>query len=54
MYNHILLRLKQDEPMCGDGVTITLGTTNIEKLEAVEEYNTKLTELEDTYGYTFA
>ena len=54
MYNHILLRLKQDEPNCGSGVTITLGTTNIEKLEAVEEYNTKLTELEDTYGYTFA
>ena len=54
MYNHILLRLKQDEPLCGSGVTITLGTTNIEKLEAVEEYNTKLTELEDTYGYTFA
>ena len=54
MYNHILLRLKQNEPNCGSGVTITLGTTNIEKLEAVEEYNTKLTELEDTYGYTFA
>jgi len=54
MYNHILCRLKQDEPNCGSGVTITLGTTNIEKLEAVEEYNTKLTELEDTYGYTFA
>lgn len=54
MYKHILLRLKQDEPNCGSGVTITLGTTNIEKLEAVEEYNTKLTELEDTYGYTFA
>ena len=54
MYNHILLRLKQDEPLCGSGVTITLGTTNIEKLEAVEECNTKLTELEDTYGYTFA
>lgn len=54
MYNHILLRLKQDEPNCGSGVTITLGTTNIEKLEAVDEYNTKLTELEDTYGYTFA
>ena len=54
MYNHILCRLKQDEAGCGSGVTITLGTTNIEKLEAVEEYNTKLTELEDTYGYTFA
>lgn len=54
MYNHILCRLKQDEPNCGSGVTITLGTTNIEKLEAVDEYNTKLTELEDTYGYTFA
>ena len=54
MYNHILCRLKQDEPNCGSGVTITLGSTNIAKLEAVEEYNTKLTELEDTYGYTFA
>lgn len=54
MYNHLLLRLKQDEPLCGSGVTITLGSTNIAKLEAVEEYNTKLTELEDTYGYTFA
>ena len=54
MYNHILLRLKQDEAGCGSGVTITLGSTNIAKLEAVDEYNTKLTELEDTYGYTFA
>lgn len=54
MYNHILCRLKQDEPNCGSGVTITLGSTNIAKLEAVDEYNTKLTELEDTYGYTFA
>lgn len=54
MYNHILCRLKQDEPMCGEGVTITLGTTNLDKLEAVEEYNLKLTELTDTYGYTFA
>lgn len=54
MYNHILCRLKQDEPMCGEGVTITLGTTNLDKLEAVEEYNIKLTELTDTYGYTFA
>ena len=54
MYNHILCRLKQDVAGCGDGVTITLGTTNLEKLEAVEEYNDKLTELEDTYGYTFA
>ena len=54
MYNHILCRLKQDDPMCGEGVTITLGTTNLDKLEAVEEYNLKLTELTDTYGYTFA
>lgn len=54
MYNHILCRLKQDEPMCGEGVTITLGTTNLDKLEAVEEYNLKLTELTDIYGYTFA
>ena len=54
MYNHILCRLKQDEPMCGEGVTITIGTTNLDKLEAVEEYNLKLTELTDTYGYTFA
>ncbi len=54
MYNHILCRLKQDEANCGDGVTITLGSTNIAKLEAVEEYNTLLTELEDVYGYTFA
>ena len=54
MYNHILCRLKQDEPMCGEGVTITLGTTNIDKIEAVEEYNLKLTELTDIYGYTFA
>ena len=54
IYNHILCRLKQDEPMCGEGVTITLGTTNIDKIEAVEEYNLKLTELTDIYGYTFA
>ena len=54
IYNHILCRLKQDEPMCGEGVTITLGTTNIDKIEAVEEYNIKLTELTDIYGYTFA
>ncbi len=54
MYNHILCRLKQDEAMCGKGVTITLGTTNIDKIEAVEEYNLKLTELTDIYGYTFA
>jgi hypothetical protein len=54
MYNHILCRLKQDEAGCGSGVTITLGSTNIAKLEAVEEYNTMLTELEDVYGYTFA
>lgn len=54
MYNHILCRLKQDEPMCGDGVTITLDTINLDKLESVEEYNLKLTELTDTYGYTFA
>lgn len=54
MYNHILCRLKQDEAGCGSGVTITLGSTNIAKLEAVEEYNTLLTELEDVYGYTFA
>ena len=54
MYNHILCKLKQDLAGCGDGVTITLGSTNIAKLEAVEEYNDKLTELEDTYGYTFA
>jgi hypothetical protein len=54
MYNHILCRLKQDEAGCGDGVTITLGSDNIAKLEAVEEYNTLLTELEDVYGYTFA
>lgn len=54
MYNHILCRLKQDEPMCGEGVTITLGTANLDKIEAVEEYNLKLTELTDTYGYTFA
>ena len=54
MYNHILLKLKQDEAGCGSGVTITLGSTNITKLEAVEEYNTLLTELEDIYGYTFA
>ena len=54
IYKHILCRLKQDEPMCGEGVTITLGTTNIDKIEAVEEYNLKLTELTEIYGYTFA
>ena len=53
MYEHILQRLKQDEPDCGDGVTITLGNTNLEKLTSQESQDL-LAELRGTYGYTFA
>lgn len=53
MINHILKRLKQDEEMCGSGVTITLGATNLAKLTS-EEAVALLDSLTNTYGYTFA
>ena len=53
MYAHILQRLKQDEPNCGSGVTITLGSTNLTKLTSQESQDL-LAELRGTYGYTFA
>lgn len=53
MYAHILQRLKQDAPNCGSGVTITLGSTNLEKLTSQESQDL-LAELRGTYGYTFA
>lgn len=53
IYAHILQRLKQDEPDCGVGVTITLGGTNLAKLTS-EESQDLLALLRGTYGYTFA
>lgn len=53
MINHILKRLKQDDEMCGSGVTITLGATNLEKLTS-EEAVVLLDSLTNIYGYTFA
>lgn len=53
MYAHILQRLKQDEEDCGDGVTITLGSTNLAKLTS-EASVALLNSLTNTYGYTFA
>lgn len=53
MYAYILQRLKQDEPDCGDGVTITLGATNLAKLTSQESIDL-LDALTNTYGYTFA
>lgn len=53
IYAHILQRLKQDEPDCGDGVTITLGATNLAKLTSQESIDL-LDALTNTYGYTFA
>lgn len=53
MVNHILKRLKQDEEMCGSGVTIALGATNLAKLTS-EESVELLDSLTNTYGYTFA
>ena len=53
MYAHILQRLKQDEAGCGSGVTITLGSTNLEKLTNQESQDL-LASLRGTYGYTFA
>lgn len=53
MYAHILQRLKQDEPDCGSGVTITLGSTNLAKLTRQESQDL-LASLRGTYGYTFA
>lgn len=53
IYSHILQRLKQDEPNCGDGVTITLGATNLAKLTSQESQDL-LASLRGTYGYTFA
>ena len=56
IYSHILQRLKQDEADCGEGVTITLGATNLAKLEDEQhpEYASLLAELRTTYKYTFA
>lgn len=53
MYVHILQRLKQDEPDCGNGVTITLGETNLAKLTSAESV-ALLDSLTNVYGYTFA
>lgn len=53
MVNHILKRLKQDEELCGSGVTITLGSTNLAKLTS-EEAVALLDSLTNIYGYTFA
>lgn len=53
MYAHILQRLKQDEADCGDGVTITLGQTNLDKLTSAESI-ALLDDLTNIYGYTFA
>lgn len=53
IYAHILQRLKQDEPDCGDGVTITLGSTNLAKLTSDESVQL-LDDLTNIYGYTFA
>lgn len=53
MYAHILQRLKQDEADCGDGVTITLGQTNLAKLTSADSV-ALLDSLTNTYGYTFA
>ena len=53
MIKHILKRLKQDEEMCGSGITITLGATNLAKLTS-EEAVAILDSLTNTYGYTFA
>lgn len=51
--NHILKKLKQDEEMCGRGVTITLEKENLAKLTS-EEAVALLDSLTNTYGYTFA
>lgn len=53
MYAHILQRIKQDKPDCGDGVTITLGSTNLAKLTSAESVQL-LDDLTNIYGYTFA
>lgn len=53
MFANILQRLKQDEPDCGDGVTITLGSTNLAKLTSAESVQL-LDDLTNIYGYTFA
>ena len=53
MINHILKRLKQDEELCGEGVTITLGATNLARLTS-DESVALLDSLTNTYGYTFA
>lgn len=53
IYTHILQHLKQDEAGCGNGVTITLGSTNLNKLTS-EESQDLLALLRGTYGYTFA
>ena len=53
MYAHILQKLKQDEADCGDGITITLGATNLAKLTSQESIDL-LDVLTNTYGYTFA
>lgn len=53
IYTYILQHLKQDEADCGDGLTITLGSTNLAKLTSAESV-ALLDSLTNTYGYTFA
>lgn len=53
IYAHILRKLKQDEADCGDGITITLGATNLAKLTSAESVQL-LDDLTNIYGYTFA
>lgn len=50
IYNHILCRLKADEPGCGIGITISLGVWS--KLTSQQSLD-KLAELTDIYGYKF-
>lgn len=50
---YILKKLKQDEPLCGDGVTITFGAANLANLTSDESIEL-LDKLTNIYGYTFA
>ena len=53
MIEHIFKRLKQDEANCGSGVTISIGTTLLNKITSAEGV-ALLTSLRNTYGYTIA
>lgn len=53
MIEHIFKRLKQDEANCGSGVTISLGTTLLNKITSAEGV-ALLASLRNTYGYTIA